>query len=595
MRLISRVLVAPWAALRRVVTFPQRQVRWKILAPFVGLSMALAAVGTYLVTDLVTSSLDERFTNQLAESARVASDSLVRREREHLELLRTVSFTAGVPEATRAGQSDSLAALVLPHVANAAAERIDLLGPDGAVLYQAQLADPASLTYVPGSEAGSDPALWESSRRALDGEVDSRGDKFAEIVSDGDEQWFVTAGPIRLGDEVVGVVVVGSRVSSVVAAAKLEALSDVTFYSRDWAPVGSSLVVTGELGEALGSADAGDRAPGDREELTLNDRGYQFLYGELALRGEPVGFYSVALPTGFISTANNTTRLEMSIFFALVILAVTFVGWRIARRFTDPLSRLVTTAGNVTSGDLTARTSIRRSDEIGRLAESFDRMTAALRTQLLGSVEALVSAIDARDSYTRGHSVRVGHLSAELGAELGFDEPERHHLQVGGYLHDIGKIGIRDDVLLKPGALSDEERAIIQQHPGIGHEILSPVGLPQQVLAAVVFHHERLNGSGYPVGLKGKEISIYPRVVMVADVYDALVTERPYRPAMPVDQVIAVLKKEAMSSLLDPDIVVACENLAPRWEERWRNDEAMSGFSLDDAVIDPAVFTRLRA
>ena len=222
-------------------------------------------------------------------------------------------------------------------------------------------------------------------------------------------------------------------------------------------------------------------------------------------------------------------------------------------------------------------------------------MTDALRTQLLGSVEALVSAIDARDSYTRGHSLRVGHLAAELGVELGLSEAERHQLHVGGYLHDVGKIGIRDDVLLKPGALTDDERSIIQKHPGIGHEILSPVGLPQQVLAAVVFHHERLNGSGYPVGLKGKEISIYPRVVMVADVYDALVTDRPYRPAMPVDQALAILRKEALSGLLDPDIVVACDSVSDRWEKRWRSDEAMNGFSLEDASIDPAVFTRLRA
>ncbi|MCH7816108.1 MAG: HD domain-containing protein [Proteobacteria bacterium] len=123
-----------------------------------------------------------------------------------------------------------------------------------------------------------------------------------------------------------------------------------------------------------------------------------------------------------------------------------------------------------------------------------------------------MSAIDARDPYTRGHSVRVGHLSVDLGEALGLSAAQLQHLQIGGYLHDIGKIGIRDAVLLKPGKLTDEEFDLIRQHPTIGLDILRTLDLPPAVIAVVGGHHEKLNGAGYPLGLSAEELTIFPRM-----------------------------------------------------------------------------------
>jgi putative nucleotidyltransferase with HDIG domain len=233
-----------------------------------------------------------------------------------------------------------------------------------------------------------------------------------------------------------------------------------------------------------------------------------------------------------------------------------------------------------------------RADEIGELGRSFDRMTEVLSNQMLGAVAALVSAIDARDQYTRGHSLRVGHLAALIGSSLGLSQEHRHFLQVGGYLHDIGKIGVRDAVLLKPGRLEPGERESIQAHPAIGREILGSVGLPDAVIAGVVGHHERLDGSGYPLGLRGDELSIFPRIISVADIYDALITDRPYRAGMPLADVLAELRLEVERGHLDREVVATAHLVAPEWERLWRNDSRMSGFTLVDASLDHRLFDR---
>jgi len=264
------------------------------------------------------------------------------------------------------------------------------------------------------------------------------------------------------------------------------------------------------------------------------------------------------------------------------------IGWSLSRLFTGPLSRLVSISKQVAAGDLTLKSGIVRRDEIGDLAASFDSMTEALRRQHLGALEALVSAVDARDPYTRGHSVRVGHLAHELGVAMGLDPREVQNFQLGGYFHDVGKIGIRDAVLLKPGALTPEERAIIQTHPSVGYQILAPIGLPQEVLQAVVGHHERLDGSGYPFGLRGEEVPLAARVVTVADVYDALITDRPYRAGLELAEVLYMLRKDAAAGLVDPDIVSVLADIAEEWEIQRRSQPEILRF--DSVELDPGMF-----
>ena len=261
--------------------------------------------------------------------------------------------------------------------------------------------------------------------------------------------------------------------------------------------------------------------------------------------------------------------------------AVLGIGFYITQRLTAPILKLVRAARLVSSGDLTVRSGVRSVDEIGVLAASFDEMTDRLQRQHLSTIRALTSAIDARDPYTMGHSTRVGQLSVMLGRELSIDDETLARIEIGGYLHDIGKIGIRDAVLLKPSELTPEERHTIEEHPRIGLAILEPVELPLEVIQFVESHHERLDGSGYPHGLRGGQVPVIARIAAVADMYDAVTTERPYRSPMEPEQALAMLRSEA-GRFLDGRVVGALAAVLWDWERRRSSEPALRGFKLPD-------------
>lgn len=173
---------------------------------------------------------------------------------------------------------------------------------------------------------------------------------------------------------------------------------------------------------------------------------------------------------------------------------------------------------------------------------------------LLATLYAFVKAIEARDPYTQQHSTRVTQLAMMIAAEAGCSTEERDILNVAGLLHDIGKIGIRDEILLKPGRLDAEEYRIIQQHPVIGAEILDNLGLWHREKQIVRGHHERFDGTGYPDGLKGQDIPILARILSVADVYDALASDRAYRRRMNDSKILDIMFSGA-GTQFDPDII----------------------------------------
>jgi HD-GYP domain-containing protein (c-di-GMP phosphodiesterase class II) len=164
---------------------------------------------------------------------------------------------------------------------------------------------------------------------------------------------------------------------------------------------------------------------------------------------------------------------------------------------------------------------------------------------LASVVRALTSAIDAKDPYTRGHSGRVARVSARLAKELGCDNEFLSTIYMAGLLHDIGKIGIDDAVLRKPGKLTDAEFEHIKQHPALGYKILADIKQFAPVLPAVLHHHEQIDGSGYPCRLNGEQIPFIARIVAVADAYDAMISDRPYRPGMPPKRVQKVFQEGA--------------------------------------------------
>jgi len=180
-----------------------------------------------------------------------------------------------------------------------------------------------------------------------------------------------------------------------------------------------------------------------------------------------------------------------------------------------------------------------------------------IRELFLEGVQMLARAMEAKDAYVRGHSVRVSRYAVETGRLLGMDPSELEQIRIGGELHDIGKIGTRESLLQKPGSLTEDERHHISEHPVLGERMLAPLARESPaVLRIVRSHHERLDGSGFPDGLRGNGIPIEARIVAVADSFDAMTSERPYRDPRQPDDAIDELRRVA-GSQLDPDAVEA--------------------------------------
>lgn len=196
-------------------------------------------------------------------------------------------------------------------------------------------------------------------------------------------------------------------------------------------------------------------------------------------------------------------------------------------------------------------------DAVGAFASSYYAIVCLVREQqatFMGSMRAISAALDAKDRYTRGHSERVAHLAATLAKRIGLPEAQVERIHIAGLMHDVGKIGVPEAVLCKPGRLTDEEFDAIKRHPRIGHDILA--GIPQlgDILPGVLWHHERWDGRGYPDKIAGEEIPLMARLLAIADTFDAMSSDRSYRPKMPREKVLDEIRG-CSGSQFDPDLV----------------------------------------
>ncbi len=191
-----------------------------------------------------------------------------------------------------------------------------------------------------------------------------------------------------------------------------------------------------------------------------------------------------------------------------------------------------------------------------------DAMDDAVRIMV-----SLARTVEARDPYTHGHSERVSRFAADMGRELRLSAEDVRSLEQGGLVHDIGKVGIRDHVLLKEGALTAEERRTIQLHPEIGRHMVESLHSQTHLLGIIHHHHERFDGSGYPQRLAGEAIPLLARITAYADVYDAVSSLRPYRPAYSMTDSMDIVRHDASRQHLDPSLLGAFESVAERWGE----------------------------
>lgn len=194
-------------------------------------------------------------------------------------------------------------------------------------------------------------------------------------------------------------------------------------------------------------------------------------------------------------------------------------------------------------------------------------LVSALQQLSINGVRALVSTIDQKDEYTAGHSNRVAYYALMLGRELGLSPNELQMLEWAALLHDVGKIGIRDDVLKKPGRLTDQEFAHIQSHPVRSAEVIRQIPHLKDAMDGVRHHHEHYDGSGYPDGLAGEAIPLQARVIQIADVFDALTTTRPYRPAFDWNRALEILESER-GKTIDPGLSILFDRLIRKMVEQ---------------------------
>ena len=272
-------------------------------------------------------------------------------------------------------------------------------------------------------------------------------------------------------------------------------------------------------------------------------------------------------------TGVDDLNRQALVFVSIVVLAAIVVGYFFAVGISGPIRGLAASTRAISRGEFHQRSVARGALEISELAENFNKMAGDIeefieklkeaaeenRELFIGSIRMLAAAIDEKDPYTRGHSGRVAKYSTLIGQELGLSTEELDRLRISALLHDVGKIGVEDRVLKKPGALTPEEFGLMKQHTVKGANIMRPVSQLKEVLPGIELHHEHIDGRGYPYGLSGPQIPMMARIIGVADTLDAMTTNRPYQTAMDLDYAMEKIRGLA-GTKFDPVVVTALES-----------------------------------
>ena len=353
--------------------------RAKLIIPYVILTLLIAMVGVYVITRLVTSSLHERFVNQLLEASRVAGDGMVRKERTHLEDLRLMAFTEGVPEALVARDPQALQDLLFPITLNNAIQVItvvDLTGTEIITLAR----HPSSGEYI--TSEGGDFSQFNIVSDILKNDQDAVGDKFAGMLVTSFGPYLFTSAPVRDADgDLLGVLLAGTSLDTLLSEIKNQSLADIILLDNDGLLVWTTFVEP-EAGFGPVEINPGllnQTNPSITLDFDLYGRDYKSTYAPLVIRQNSTGILGVALPSSFIVTTMATSRTTFSLIFSAGTIATIVIGYVLAQSIAKPILRLRSVSQAVAAGDLNQDTGLRGSDEIGELAGAFDIMTIRLR------------------------------------------------------------------------------------------------------------------------------------------------------------------------------------------------------------------------
>lgn len=426
--------------------------------------------------------------------------------------------------------------------------------------------------------AGLDPEIVQelnvAARAALGGEDHTGGFQYVDIVN---QPAIVIAAPVRDGQQVIGAAVALVSLRRIADRLREEGKGDVVGFVVDRSGrvlMHSQPVVAVQRPDysQLKIVQEFMKAP---VRLTQSYRD--------TITGKPTDVLGTVAPVnnpdwGVVvqkeeskAFASVRTMTERTILWVLVAIALAVVlGTLFAQRLSRPIRALAQTTYEISKGHYDQRADVTSHNEIGELAENFNVMAGEIQKAIeqlkkaahennllfINSVRMLAAAIDAKDPYTRGHSERVARFSMAIGKHLELRPDELRTLRISALLHDVGKIGIDDRILRKPGALNDDEFEVMKTHPAKGAAIMGGVAQLIDIVPGMKYHHEKWAGGGYPDGLKEIEIPMQARIVAIADTFDAMTTNRPYQKAMELSYVVEKIASFS-GTRFDPRVVQA--------------------------------------
>jgi HD-GYP domain-containing protein (c-di-GMP phosphodiesterase class II) len=433
------------------------------------------------------------------------------------------------------------------------------------ILYLTAVGKNATGTGAGNFQANQDPFVSKALQRAFTTCLQSlifRSDPLA--IGPENRPAFVMAVPLQVNDQFSGMLAAVVSLDGI-----LRRLQETSVRGRVVFVIDHSghFVAHPDTRQFVPGADARPSSPvvaqviGLPKGLRTTETLRRFSTQEDGHQAEMVGTYStipdlnwaVVAQRGLDKAREDAGVTELNAQALKFVLVVTFaaliLGYLFAVGISTPIRALAASTRAISRGEFHQRTPVQGAAEISELAETFNSMAGDIeefveqlkqaaeqnRDLFLGSIRMLAAAIDEKDPYTRGHSGRVAKFSVVIGQFLDLPADELDKIRISALLHDVGKIGVDDRVLKKPGALTDEEFALMKQHPSKGANIMRPVAQLKEMLPGIELHHEHVDGGGYPHGLRGDAIPMMARIIAVADTLDAMTTNRPYQTAMDLE------------------------------------------------------------
>ncbi|MFZ5922327.1 MAG: HD domain-containing phosphohydrolase [Chloroflexota bacterium] len=549
-------------------------IRIKITLPFLLMAIGLAFGAALVITQLIFNTIEERFTNQLLESSQLAAEWMVAEEESRLQTLRLLANAEGMAEALRQKDADRIRSLAYGIAVNNLEDDLQFLDPSGRPIF-AMHHRPQGLIeeydFVVGGD--TDFLQWDFVRRVAGGQTDPLGDKYSGLARTGWGDFFYVAGPVTdpsaNSGQMAGIILVGKSLDNIVRGMRAETLAQITLYDERGGLLASTVINPQPLDEAYAreildnqAVYVGRRDADNQRTLVVFDIGYQEMLIPWEGRDKAdMGLLGISLARNNIVAVSFPTRLQIALLAGSAFVLIILLGVAIANTISRPISSLVRASEQVMLGNLRVQVPPITNDEVAVLARTFNQMVSSLEQSqhdLLNAydrtLEGWSKALELKDRMTEGHSQRVTELMVRVGRAMGLDEAQIVHVRRGAILHDIGKMGIPDEILNKPGKLTEAEWKVVRRHPEYALQMLAPIEYLRPALDIPYCHHERWDGSGYPRGLKGQSIPLAARIFAVVDTWDAISFDRPYRKAFTPAEARQTLLDEK-GTKLDPAVV----------------------------------------